>query len=61
MKLRKKKLSTYQSLISALKREWKSLPPELTIKLVHSMNNRISEVMETLYYVNDHTVREAVT
>lgn len=46
MKLRKKKLSTYQSLVSAIKREWKSLSPELTIKLAHSMNNRISEVIE---------------
>jgi transposase len=46
MKLRKKKLSTYQSLVSAIKREWKSLSPELAIKLVHSMNNRISEVIE---------------
>jgi hypothetical protein len=46
MKLRKKKLSTYQSLVSAIKREWKSLSQELAIKLVHSMNNRISEVIE---------------
>jgi len=46
MKLRNKKLSTYQSLVSAIKREWKSLSPELAIKLVHSMNNRISEVIE---------------
>jgi len=46
MKLRKKKLSIYQSLFSAIKREWKSLPPELAIELVHSMNNRIPEVIE---------------
>lgn len=46
MKLRKKKLLTYQSLVSAIKREWKSLSPELAIKLVHSMNNRISQVIE---------------
>jgi transposase len=47
MKLRSKNLTTYQSLVSAIKREWKSLPPELAIKLVHSMNNRISEVVES--------------
>jgi hypothetical protein len=46
MKLRKKKLPTYQSLVSAIKREWKSLSPELAVKLVHSMNNRLSEVIE---------------
>ena len=46
MKLRNKKLSTYQSLVLEIKREWKSLSPELAIKLVHSMNNRISEVIE---------------
>jgi len=46
MKIRKKNLSTYQSLVSAIKREWKSLPRELAVKLVHSMNNRISEVIE---------------
>jgi len=47
MKIRKKNLSTYQSLVSAIKREWKSLPRELAVKLVHSMNNRISEVIES--------------
>ena len=34
-----------QSLIWVIKRQWKSLPLELTLKLVHSMNNRISEVI----------------
>ena len=47
MKLRKKKFTTYQSLVSAIKREWKALPSELAIKLVHSMTNRISEVVES--------------
>jgi hypothetical protein len=42
MKLKKKNLSTYQSFVLAIKRTWKSLPQELAIKLVHSMNNRIS-------------------
>lgn len=46
MKLRKKKLPSYQSLVSAIKREWKSLSPELAGKLVHSMDNRLSEVIE---------------
>ena len=45
MNLRRKKIENYQSLISAIKRKWESLSSELTIKLVHSMNNRISEVI----------------
>ena len=45
---RRKKIESYQSLVSVLKREWEqSLPSELTIKLVHSMNNQISEVIES--------------
>ena len=36
-----------RSLVSAIKREWKSLPSELTIKLVCSRNNRISEFIES--------------
>jgi hypothetical protein len=47
MKLRQKKLPTYQSLVSAIKREWKLLPSDLAIKLVHSMKNRVSEVVES--------------
>ena len=47
MKLRKKKHSTYQSLVSAIKRQWKSLSQELAIKLVYGMNNRISELIES--------------
>ena len=47
MKIRSKNLTIYQSLVSAIKREWKSLLPELVTELVHSMNNRISEVVES--------------
>ena len=47
MKLRKKKHSTYQSLVSAIKRHCKSLSQELAIKLVYDMNNRISEIIES--------------
>ena len=47
MNLRKEKIESYQSLVSAIKREWKFLPAELTIKLVHSVHNRISEVIES--------------
>ena len=47
MNLRRKKIGSYRSLVSAIKREWKSLPLELAVKLVHSMNNRISEVTES--------------
>ena len=47
MKLRRKKIGSYRSLVSAIKREWKSLPSKLAVKLVHSMNNRISEVTES--------------
>ena len=32
-----------RKLFSAIKREWESLPSELTIRLVHSMNNRVIE------------------
>ena len=47
MNLRRKKIGSYRSLVSAIKREWKSLPSELAVKLVRSMNNRISEVTES--------------
>ena len=32
MKLRKKKFTTYQSLISAIKQEWKALPKGFILK-----------------------------
>ena len=37
MKLRKNNFTNYQSLVSAIKREWKALPQELAIRLVDSM------------------------
>ena len=45
MKLRKKYFTNCQSLISAIKQEWKSLPLDLSTKLVHRMNNQISQVI----------------
>ena len=45
MKL-KRKFTNCQSLISAIKRKWKSLPWDMTTKLVRRMNNRISEVIK---------------
>ena len=47
LNLRRKKIESYQSLISVIKREYESLTSELTIKLVHNMNNRICEVIES--------------
>ena len=47
MNLRRKKIGSYRSLVSATKREWKSLPSELTVNLLHSINNQISEVTES--------------
>ena len=47
MNLRRKKIESYQPLISAINREWELLPSELTNKLVHSMNSRISEIIES--------------
>lgn len=47
MKLRRRKLKTYRSLVAAIKREWKRLPSELATKLVASMENRLSEVVES--------------
>ena len=47
MNLRRKKIGSYRPLVLAIKREWKSLPSELAVELVHSMNNRISEVSES--------------
>ena len=43
----RKKIESYQSVVSTIKREWEFLPLELTFKLVHSINNRISEVAES--------------
>ena len=45
--LRKKRIESCQLLVSAIKQEWESLPSELTVKLVHSVNNRICEVIES--------------
>ena len=47
MKLRSKKLTAYQSLVSVIKHECKALPRELVLKLVRGMENRISEVVES--------------
>ena len=47
MNLRKKKIKSCQSVVSAMKRGWEWLPSELTIKLVHRINNQISEVVES--------------
>ena len=47
MNLRRKRIESYRSFVSAIKREWKSLLSGLTIKFIHSMNKRISEVIES--------------
>ena len=47
MKLRKKKLTTYQSLVLAIKQEWKALPKDLSLNLIRSMKSRIFEVIES--------------
>ena len=47
MQLRKKNFKTYESLVSAIKREWKALPADLAIRLAHTMKKRISEVVES--------------
>ena len=47
MKLRKKNLTNCQSLISAIKREWKSSSRGLATTLVHSVNSRISQVIKS--------------
>lgn len=46
MPLRKKKLRNYRSLVAAIHREWKALPVDLAGRLVQTMKNRISEVIE---------------
>jgi transposase len=43
--LGKKHLRTYKSLVSAIKKEWKAFPMDLTTNLVRSMKNRISDVI----------------
>lgn len=43
----KKKLGTYGSLVSAIKREWKELSKELAMRLVQGMKNRVSDVIES--------------
>ena len=45
MNLAKKNLQTYKALVSAIKKEWKNFPKDLTINLVRSMENRISDVI----------------
>ena len=52
MNLRRKKIESYQSLVSAMKGEWEFLSLKLTIKSAHIRNNRISEVMVTLHCIN---------
>ena len=47
MKLRRKKVRTYQSLVWAIKQEWKVLPKDLSLNLIRSMKNRIFEVIES--------------
>ena len=47
MKLREKKFTPYQSLVSVIKQEWKALPKDLSLNLIHSMENRIFEVIES--------------
>ena len=47
MKLRKKKFTTYQSMVSAIKQEWKALLKDLSLNLIHRMKNRIFEVIES--------------
>ena len=46
MRLRKF-FTNRQSLICSIKWEWKSLEPTLTATLVHSMDNRISQVIKS--------------
>ena len=47
MKLREKKFTNYQSLVSAIKQEWKAPPKDLSLNLIHSMKNTIFEVIES--------------
>jgi len=45
MNLANKNLRTYKSLVSAIKKEWKAFPKDLTTNLVRSMKNRVSDVI----------------
>ena len=47
MKFRKKKFTTYQSLVSAIKQEWKALTKDLSLNLRRRMKNRIFQVIES--------------
>ena len=47
MKLRKKNLTVLRSLICAIKVEWESLAEDSATTLIHSMNNRISQVIKS--------------
>ena len=42
---KKKNLRTYKALVSAIKKEWKNFPKDLTINLLPSMENCISDVI----------------
>jgi len=46
LSLQKKNLKTPRSLARAIKKQWKALPQELAVKLVDSMKNRVSDVIE---------------
>ena len=50
MNLARKNLRTYKSLVSAIKKEWKAFPKNLTINLVRSMKNRISNKGNFIMY-----------
>ena len=45
--LRKRKITTYQQLVATIKKEWKKLSPNFVMRLVQSMDNRISEVIQS--------------
>ncbi len=44
--LEKKLFKKRESLENAIKRQWKALPKKLAVKLVESMENRVSELIE---------------
>jgi transposase len=46
MQLQKKNRRNYRSLVLAINREWRALPVELAGRLVETMKNRVSEVIE---------------
>ena len=45
--IKKKNFTARQSLLCAIKREWKSSAPNLTTTLVHSINNRVSQIIKS--------------